>query len=1078
MKTKISCLLFALVFCLGLVSGNRIFAQTTLPVVVLHVTDSVATETPGNNGTFLFTRYGAVSNSLTVNFSIGGSASNGVDYATIPDSMTFPVGASNVSLVITPIDDTLVEPSETVLLTLKTNADYRIDGTGANLGAVVTILDNDNLPPRVQLFNPTNNSIFAVPTNILLQAEASDSDGSVRRVDFYRGTMLIGTVWGPSSNAVYSLIWSHPEPGSYVLTARAMDNWEARATSGPVNIVVTGTNPPPPPTVTIVATDPNAAETPPFSTVPINPGVFSVTRNPVSSQPLVVNYSIGGTASNGVDYTTLSGSITIASNAASAFIYVIPIDDTLVEDNETVVLSLRTNTAYLLGDAREATVKIEDNDHAPNPSPSVRILSPTNGMVFFAPTNIPIYATAEDSDGFVATVEFFAGTNSLGITTNNPVSGSPVNPFYVIWTNAPVGEHILTAIATDNSGLMATSAPVNISVRAQNVLPVVTVEATDPFAAETPAFSEIPINPGTFVVRRTPASASPLLVNYSLEGTASNGTDYGKTATSVTIPANESSARIEVVPIDDTLVEGTETVVLILRTNAAYVLGSVRQATVFIEDNDHVTNPAPSIHLTSPSNNSVFIAPANILITAEASDPNGQVVRVDFFAGDHLLGTDTNAPYEFLWTNVTAGFYTLTAKATDNDGAFVFASPVHITVRSPNEIAFVKRQLPLWYVPGVKLIVSLRAEPPVGTTSYSVLDTPPINWVVGAISGGGSSTAAGQVSFGPFNDGLSRTLTYEATPPSNETGEKHFVGTALANGITTPIGGVSSIRQAPSHPADNNPTNFVVSENELASYVAAWSRCERWPISPNPIPISYVTRAGYLFGSGGSYTLSSRYPTPFPPLLWVPLNGSNTGPGEPPWSTNGAGSALSDLPTNYFPGVPFTVTIAVTPGSNTLAYALEDRPPEGWAVTNVSDGGTFCPVTHKIRWGLFSDNAVRTITYQVIPRTNLTTRTAYFYGVASFNGINVPITGQRSTRYTPATVTEPPRLQSISVLSTGERLMTFQGAPGVCYTIETSPNFLDWTPLEELLNNDGALQYIDTAGENSEQRFYRVKPVE
>ena len=431
-----------------------------------------------------------------------------------------------------------------------------------------------------------------------------------------------------------------------------------------------------------------------------------------------------------------------------------------------------------------------------------------------------------------------------------------------------------------------------------------------------------------------------------------------------------------------------------------------------------------------------------------------------------------------MWANVTAGYYTLTAKATDNDGAFAFSPPIHITVRSPNEIAFVKRQLPLWYVPGVKLVVRLRAEPPVGTTSYSVLDTPPVNWIVGAISEGGSSNTAGQVSFGPFNDGLPRLLTYEVTPPVNEAGVKHFSGTALANGITTPIGGVGYILPAPTHPADNNPTNFFISESELASYVAAWKRCERWPISPNPIPISYVTRAGYLFASGGSYTLSTNFPTPFPPLLWVPLNSSNTVSGEPPWRTNGAGSAVSALPTNYFPGVPFTVTIAVTPGSNTLAYALEDRPPEGWAVTNVSDGGAFCPVTHKIRWGLFLDNAPRTITYQVTPQTNFTTKTAYFYGVASFNGINVPITGERSTRYTSATLAEPPRLKSVDVISTGERLMTFQGAPGVCYTIEISPNFIDWTPLEQLLNNDGALQYIDTADSNSEQRFYRVKPVE
>ena len=90
-----------------------------------------------------------------------------------------------------------------------------------------------------------------------------------------------------------------------------------------------------------------------------------------------------------------------------------------------------------------------------NLPPVVRIISPANGSVFHAPINIPLYAYANDPDGSVTSVEFFAGTNSLGFGQRLPVVtplagggivvGGPVPPiyptnlFFLIWSNAPVG---------------------------------------------------------------------------------------------------------------------------------------------------------------------------------------------------------------------------------------------------------------------------------------------------------------------------------------------------------------------------------------------------------------------------------------------------------------------------------------------------------------------------------------------------------------------------------------------------------------------------------------------------------------
>jgi len=86
----------------------------------------------------------------------------------------------------------------------------------------------------------------------------------------------------------------------------------------------------------------------------------------------------------------------------------------------------------------------------------------------------------------------------------------------------------------------------------------------------------------------------------------------------------------------------------------------------------------------SPTNGATYTAPADITITAEASDRDGTVSLVEFFQADTQLGAVTDSTYVFSWTNVDAGSYTLTAKATDAGGANATSIPVNITVnRTP-----------------------------------------------------------------------------------------------------------------------------------------------------------------------------------------------------------------------------------------------------------------------------------------------------------------------------------------------------------------------------------------------------------
>ena len=78
-----------------------------------------------------------------------------------------------------------------------------------------------------------------------------------------------------------------------------------------------------------------------------------------------------------------------------------------------------------------------------------------------------------------------------------------------------------------------------------------------------------------------------------------------------------------------------------------------------------------------------FMAPVNITLDATASDSDGTIQQVAFLVNGAPLATALTSPYSFAWNNVPAGTYTLTAVATDDDGAMTTSAPVTITVTAP-----------------------------------------------------------------------------------------------------------------------------------------------------------------------------------------------------------------------------------------------------------------------------------------------------------------------------------------------------------------------------------------------------------
>jgi hypothetical protein len=215
-------------------------SATNPPLVVVVAPDPVALEGT-SSGAFTLIRYGPTTEDLAVNILLSGTASNGVDYVTISNVITIPAGALATDVEVDPIATTTATSTaiarrgnKTVILTLDTNSDYRL---GQHRWAAVKLIDDvfDFLPPTITLSSPTNGSVFTNPPSIDLTADVIDPGVSIKSVSFYANDNFLGHV----TSAPFSLIWSNPPGGRFVLFARAVDQFDRSALSAPVHIAVT-----------------------------------------------------------------------------------------------------------------------------------------------------------------------------------------------------------------------------------------------------------------------------------------------------------------------------------------------------------------------------------------------------------------------------------------------------------------------------------------------------------------------------------------------------------------------------------------------------------------------------------------------------------------------------------------------------------------------------------------------------------------------------------------------------------------------------------------------------------------------
>lgn len=393
-------------------------------------------------------------------------------------------------------------------------------------------------------------------------------------------------------------------------------------------------------------------------------GGFTFTRSNVMTGDVAVNFTLTGTATSGTDYEPITSSVLIPDGVTSVTIPLTAINDTLAEGDETVILTVADDPAYVRRNTT-ATVTIADDDmqtatfqtgadtyiHSLNPNTSYATVTSLNidtddpvGTGGFEQSLIS-FPTLIGSN--IGQIPFGSTILSATLQLNVTNVGNTVNVYRMTtpWTDAStwnslgggvqIGTETVSAadasftpsalgtytldvtaslqawLANPSSNLGWVLNPtgtdgIDIDSFEGAVKPKLVVNYAAPAnlpvvtIAASDATAAEPSDPGQYIITRTGDTSSDLTVFYSIGGTATAGADYTALTGSVVIPAGAASAVIDLSVLDDAIYDGNETVVVTLASDPAYAIGGDSNASVTIADNE-LPPPVVTIAATTPT---------------------------------------------------------------------------------------------------------------------------------------------------------------------------------------------------------------------------------------------------------------------------------------------------------------------------------------------------------------------------------------------------------------------------------------------------------------------------------------------
>lgn len=382
------------------------------------------------------TRTGSTAASLDVSITVAGSstATAGEDYQSLPETVTIPAGAESATFEVAPINDSLSEVTETLRITIVTNAAFMADSAANQVvlrivdddAQVVTLVAADAVATEVDLTLPgavpdpgtfllTRSGDVSAPLTVYYSAAGSalhgtDYEALAGRVEFAAGETRAAVTIMPFMDG----FGEAPETVVLSLAAGNGNYLLGDSYSGTVTIHDPGGQP----VLEVAASSGIAAE-------PSTNGTFRITAKGTGTGSLTVHYTVSGTATAGVDYnisglntTTLEGSTTVTLNNGTATqdITVTVINDAALEEMETVVLTLKPDPAYSLwGPKSSTTLLLRDDDQ---PTVFVDPQVGNTGAHFVAEN-----ATTTACDFWISRT----GSTASALTVNYSMTGTATN---------------------------------------------------------------------------------------------------------------------------------------------------------------------------------------------------------------------------------------------------------------------------------------------------------------------------------------------------------------------------------------------------------------------------------------------------------------------------------------------------------------------------------------------------------------------------------------------------------------------------------------------------------------------------
>ena len=564
----------------------------------------------------------------------------------------------------------------------------------------------------VAVTSPAPKSIFATGDTVTFTSNASETPGGIVSVQYYVNGVAVGTAL---KTAPYTFKWKGVS-GKDTVTAVATDVNGTQTASAGVPFVVATTYAPkvavtaPVQSATLIVGDYITLSAIASDTVQTVASVqFYVNGNAVGSPVTTAPYSVSWTAQLGTDTITAiaTSSLNVKTTSAKVIVNVIP--DTpptvIVTDPQnnasilngtqiTVSATANTNVqggsiskveffanhqsigtvtkapyslSWIVATGKDTITAIATDNRNVNGysdtvvvtgtlpvAPLVTVVAPLSSETIINGDNITLTATASDPNqgGSITNVNFYVNGQLIGNTSTSPYS--------VTWASTS-GTDTIVAQATNNFNIVGTSAMVIVQVK-NNVPPTSVITA--------------PGNNITYVLGD----------NVNISSTAASSDTLGSIVNVVYVVNGQPVGSSSKAPFHFTWKSnqlGTDTITAVAIDNR----GSQTTSTYIIVN--VVNEVPPTVAITAPANNSVLQVNNQIAITVATADAdtNGVVTTVAYFANGVLIGTATQAPFNFNWTPVNIGTDTLTAIATDNRSGKTTSSKVVVTVDNSNGIA-------------------------------------------------------------------------------------------------------------------------------------------------------------------------------------------------------------------------------------------------------------------------------------------------------------------------------------------------------------------------------------------------------